>query len=143
MRHTQDPGTVSLTDGAQGVNKLSQQEHTASGNAGPRYHRLLHRRCASLDLETAFKQITISKDIQLELCKECRSEQCRCPAFTPEMPCTSASSTPTNSSSDHKDIPKLVANKPLQVLYPPEQSPLMRKQIGRLQLFAGLRFITG
>ena len=71
MRRTQDPGMVSLTDGAQGVNKLSKQEHIASGNAGTRYHRLLHRHCASLDLETAFKQITISKNIQPELCKEC------------------------------------------------------------------------
>ena len=71
MHHTQDPGTISHMEGAQGVNKLSEQEHTASGNTGTRYRRLLHRRCASLDCETAFKQITISKDIQPELCKEC------------------------------------------------------------------------
>ena len=123
MRRTQDPGTISHTEGTQGVNKLSEQERTTSGNTGTRYHRLLHRHCASLDLETAFKQTTISKDIQPELCKECRSEQCRCPAFTPEMPCSSASSMPTNNSSDHEDIPKLVENNPLQVLYPPQQSP--------------------
>ena len=36
------------------------------------------------------------------------------------MPCSSASSTPTNTSSDHKD---LVENKPQHVLYPPVQSP--------------------
>ena len=30
---------------------------------------------------------------------------------------------PTNTSSDHKDIPHLVENKPLHVLYPPVQSP--------------------
>ena len=30
---------------------------------------------------------------------------------------------PTNTSSDHKDIPDLVENKPLHVLYPPVQSP--------------------
>ena len=30
---------------------------------------------------------------------------------------------PTNISSDHKDIPELVENKPLHVLYPPVQSP--------------------
>ena len=123
MHHTQDPGKISHTEGAQGVNKLSKQERTVSGNAGTRYCRLLHRRCASLDLEIAFKQITISKDIQPELCKECQSEQCRCPAFTPEMPCSSASSTPTNNSSDHEDIPELVENNRLQVLYPPQQSP--------------------
>ena len=41
----------------------------------------------------------------------------------PGMPCSSASSTPTNISSDHKDIPDLVENKPLHVLYPPVQSP--------------------
>ena len=31
---------------------------------------------------------------------------------------------PTNISSDHEDIPKLVENKLLHVLYPPVQSPL-------------------
>ena len=41
----------------------------------------------------------------------------------PETPCSSASSTPTNNSSDHEDIPELVENNPLQVLYPPQQSP--------------------
>ena len=39
------------------------------------------------------------------------------------MPCSSASSTPTNIISDHEDIPELVENKPLHVLYPPVQSP--------------------
>ena len=123
MHHTQDPGKVSLTDAAQGVNRLSRPEHITSGNAGTRYHRLLHRRCASLDLESAFKQIKISQDIQLELCTECQTDKCRCPAFMPEMLCSSASSTPTNISSDHEDIPELVENKPLHVLYPPVQSP--------------------
>ena len=41
----------------------------------------------------------------------------------PGMPCSSASSTPTNTSSDQEDIPDLVENKMLQVLYPPVQSP--------------------
>ena len=39
------------------------------------------------------------------------------------MPCSSASSTPTNISSDNEYIPDLVDNKPLHVLYPPVQSP--------------------
>ena len=105
-------------------------EHTASGNAGTQYHRLLHRHCASLDLETAFKQIKISQNIQPELCTECQTEKCRCPAFMPGMPCSSASSMPSSSASsmptnisDHEDIPDLVENKPLHVLYPPVQSP--------------------
>ena len=123
MHHTQDPGKVSLMDGAQGVNMLSMPEHITSGNAGTRYRRLLHRCYASLDLETAFKQIKISQDIQPELCTECQKDKCRCPAFMPGTPCSSASSTPTNISSDHKDIPELVENKPLHVLYPPMQSP--------------------
>ena len=97
-------------------------EHTASGNTGTRYHRLLHRHCASLDLETAFKQIKISQNIQPELCTECRTEKCKCVAFTPGMPCSFASSTPTNTS-DHEDIPNLVENQPLHVLCPPVQSP--------------------
>ena len=123
MHHTQDPGKISLTDGAQGANRLSGPEHTTSGNAGTRYHRLLHRHCASLDLEIAFKQIKISQIIQPELCTECQTEKCRYPAFMPGTPCSSTLSTPTNTSSDHEDIPNLVENKPLHVLYPPVQSP--------------------
>ena len=123
MHHTQDPGKVSLTDSAQGVNRLSVPEHITSGNAGTQYHRLLHRHCTSLDLETAFKQIKISQDVQPELCTECRTDKCRCPAFTPGMPCSSASSMLTNISSNYEDIPELVENKPLHVLYPPMQSP--------------------
>ena len=38
----------------------------------------------------------------------------------PGMPCSSASSSPTNISDEQ--IPKLVANKPLQALHPPVQS---------------------
>ena len=71
MHHIQDPGKDSPMDGKQGVNKPSGQEHIASGNAITRYHRLLHRHCASLDLETAFKQIKTSQDIQLDLCQQC------------------------------------------------------------------------
>ena len=98
-------------------------EHIASGNTGTRYRRLLHRHCTSLNLETAFKQIKISQHIQPELCTECQTDKCRCPAFTPGMPFSSASSTPKNISSDHKDILKLVENKLQHVLYPPVQSP--------------------
>ena len=110
-------------DGKQGVNKPSGQEHTTSGNIVTRYHRLLHRHCASLDLETAFKQIKISQDIKPDLCQECRTEKCKCPAFTPGMLCSSASSAPTNISSDHEEIPELMENMLPQVLYPPVQSP--------------------
>ena len=123
MRHTQEPGKVSLTDGTQGVNRLSVPEHIASGNTGTRNRRLLHGHCASLDLETAFKQIKISQDIQPELCTECRTDKCRCPAFTQGTPCFSTSSMPTNISSDHEAIPEWVENKLLHVLYPPVQSP--------------------
>ena len=121
MHHTQDPGTISLTDGAQGANRLSVPEHTENYNAGTRYSRLLCRHCASLDLEAAFKEIKISQNIEIEVCAQCRTERCRCPAFMPGMPCSSASSTPTNISDEQ--IPNLVENKPLQVLHPPVQSP--------------------
>ena len=40
-----------------------------------------------------------------------------------EMPCSSASLMPTKHSTDEEDIPELVDNRPLQVLYPPVQSP--------------------
>ena len=123
MHHIQGPGTISLTDCAQGANRLSVPEHTTSCNAGTQYGSILHRRCASLDLEAAFKQIKIAQNIKPELCTECQNEKCRCPAFMPGMLCSSASSTPTNISSDHEDIPDLVENKPLHLLYPLVQSP--------------------
>ena len=123
MHRTPDPGTASPMDGAKGVNKLFTQERTASGNTSTKCHRLLHRHCASLDLETAFKQIKISQDIQLDFCKQCQTEKCRCPAFTPGMPCTSASSMTTQTNSDQDDIPELVDYKQVHVLYPPNQMP--------------------
>ena len=39
----------------------------------------------------------------------------------PGMPCSSASSTPTDISDEQ--IPELVADRPLQKLHPPTQSP--------------------
>ena len=98
MHHTQDPGTTSLTDSAQGANRLSMPERTKNYNAGIRYSRLLHRRCTSLDLEVTFKEIKISQNIEIEVSAQCQTDRCRCPAFTPGTPCSSASSTPTNIS---------------------------------------------
>ena len=74
-----------------------------------------------LDLEATFKEIKISQNIEKEVCTQCQAEFCRCPAFTPGTPCSSVSSTPTNISDEQ--IPELVANKPLQVLHIPVQSP--------------------
>ena len=102
--------------------QCTRSQQALCARAYHKWQRLLHRHCASLNLETAFKQIKISQNIQPELCTECRTEKCRCPAFMPGTPCSSASSMPTNIS-DHEDIPDLVENKPLHVLYPPVQSP--------------------
>ena len=96
-------------------------EPTTRYNAGIQYSRLLHRRCTSLDLETAFKEIKIPQNIEKEVCKQCQAEFCRCPAFMPGTPCSSVSSTPTNISDEQ--IPDLVANKPLQQPHFPMQSP--------------------
>ena len=112
-----DPGITNCMEGAHAANRCFVPEPTANYNAGIQYSRLLHRRCASLDLEAAFKEIKISQNIEKELCAQCRSETCRCPAFTPGTPCTSASSTPTNISDEQ--IPDLVANKLLPELHPP------------------------
>ena len=121
MHRTHDPGTTNHTDGTPGANRLFMPEPTANYNTGIQYSRLLHRCCASLDLETIFKEIKISQNIEKKVCVQCRSETCRCPAFTPGTPCSSASSTPTNISDEQ--IPDLVADKPLQALHPPMQSP--------------------
>ena len=121
MNRTHDPGTTNCTEGAHGANRLFVPEPTANYNAGIQYSRLLQGRCTSLDLETAFKEIKISQNIEKEVCAQCQSETCRCPAFTPGTPCSSASSTPTNISDEQ--IPDLVADKPLQALHPTVQSP--------------------
>ena len=89
-------------------------EPTVKYNAGTHYNRLTERPGTSLDLEAAFKQIKISRDIVKQVCKECNAEFCRCPAFMPGTPCTSASSTPTSISDEQ--IPELVADKSLQQL---------------------------
>ena len=72
-------------------------------------------------MEAAFKEIRISQNIAKEVCKQCKAEFCRCPAFTPGMPCSSVSSTPTSFSDEQ--IPKLVQDKPLQQLHLPVQTP--------------------
>ena len=117
MHHIPDPGTISHTEGAPAANKRCAPERTVKYNAGTHYNRLIDRLGASLDLEAAFKQIKISRDIVKQVCKECNAEFCRCPAFTPGTPCTSASSTPTSTSDEQ--IPELVADKSLQQLQLP------------------------
>ena len=96
-------------------------EPTEKFNADTRYNRLIHRRCASLDLELAFKEIKISQNIERQVCKECKAEFYRCLAFTPGTPCSSISSTPTSTSDEQ--IPELVANKPVQQRHLPVQTP--------------------
>ena len=97
-------------------------EHTVNGNEGTTYRNLLHR-SASLDLETAFKRIKISATVKPELCTDCRKQKCQCPAFTPETPCSSASSTPIKVDSDQEDVPELVPETMLHKLFPPVLSP--------------------
>ena len=121
MHRTHDPGTTNHTEGAPAANKRFVLEPTAKYNAGIHYNRLIHRCCASLDLEAAFKEIRISQNIEKEVCKQCKAEFCRCPAFTPGTPCSSVSSTPTSFSDE--PIPKLVPDKPLQQLHLPVQTP--------------------
>ena len=96
-------------------------ERTEKYNADTRYNRLIHRCCASLDLEATFKEIKISQNIEKEVCAQCQLETCKCPAFMPGMPCSSVSSTPTSISD--KQVPELVANKPLQDPQPHVQVP--------------------
>ena len=121
MHCTHDPGTINHTEGATTANKCFMQEPTVKYNAGIHYNRLIHRCCASLDLETTFKEIKISQNIEKGVCKQCQAEFCRCPAFTPRTPCSSVSSMPTSISD--KQIPELVADKPVQQLHLPVQTP--------------------
>ena len=116
MHRTHDPGTTNCTEGAHAANRCFVPEPTTNYHAGIQYSRLINRRCASLDLEAAFKEIKISQNIEKEVCPQCQSETCRCPAFTPGTPCSSASSMPTSISDEQ--IPDLVADKLLQELHP-------------------------
>ena len=120
MHRINDPGTTNRTEGAPAANRLFVPEPTARYNAGIQYNRLIHRHCASLDLEVAFKEIRISQTIEKEVCGQCKAETCRCPAFMPGTPCTSVSSTTTSISDEQ--IPELVPNKALELLHPPMQS---------------------
>ena len=120
MHHTHDPGTINGMEGTPAANKLFVPEPIARYNAGIQYSRLMHRSCASLHLESTFKEIKISQNIEKEVCKKCQAEFCRCPAFMPRTLCSSVSSTPTNTSDEQ--ISELVANKPLQQLHLPMQS---------------------
>ena len=121
MHRIPDPGTINHTDGALAVNRHFVPEPTVKYNVGTRYNRLIERCGASLDLEAAFKQIQISRDIEKQVCNECKSEFCRCPAFTPGMPCSSASSTPISTSDEQ--TPELVENKPVQQFHLHVQTP--------------------
>ena len=121
MHHTHDPGTTNHTEGTHAANRRFWPEPTARYNAGIQYSRLIHRCCTSLDLETTFKEIKISQNIEKEVCNQCQAETCRCPAFMPGMLCSSASSMPTNISDEQ--IPDLVTTKPLQELNPSMHSP--------------------
>ena len=121
MYRTHDPGTTNHTADAPVANKLFVPEPTEKYNADIQYNRLIHRRCASLDLEIMFKEIKISQDIQKQVCKQCKAEFCRCPAFTPGTPSSSVSSMPVSTSDEQ--IPELVADKQLQQLNIPVQTP--------------------
>ena len=117
MHCTPDLGTISHTEGAPAVNMCYAPEPTVKYSAGTLYNRLIERRCASLDLEAAFKEIKISRDMEKHVCKECKAEFCQCPAFMPGTPCTSVSSTPTSISDEQ--FPELVADKSLQQMQLP------------------------
>ena len=131
MHRTPDPGTINHTEGAPAANKRIVPEPTTKYNAGTQYNRLIARRCASLDLEAAFKEIKISQDIEKQVCKQCKADFCKCPAFTPGTPLSSASSTPTSISDEQ--IPELVADKSLQQLQSPLTTPSNEEADGEVE----------
>ena len=116
-------GITNRTAGKREARKCSVQDPTVNGNTATTYRKILYQRSASLDLKTAFKRIKLSNEIKPEVCQDCNKEKCQCPAFTPEMPCCSASSMPTKPDTEDDKIPELVPDTPLQTLYPPVLSP--------------------
>ena len=75
MHHINDPGTTNHTEGAPAANRLFVPELTIRYNAGTQYNRVIHRRCAGLDLEVTFKEIRISQTIEKEVCGQCKAKQ--------------------------------------------------------------------
>ena len=76
MHRTLDPGTINHMEGTLAVNRRFVPEPNVKYNVGTHSNRLSERRGASLDLEATFKQIQISRDIEKQVCKECKSEFC-------------------------------------------------------------------
>ena len=76
MHRTHNPATTNRMEGSPAANKLFMPEPTVKYNAGIQYNRLIHRHCASLDLEITFKEIKISQDIEKQVCKQCQAEFC-------------------------------------------------------------------
>ena len=76
MRPIQGHGRPNHTEEAPEANKPSKQGPIESGSINIKYHRLLHRHCASHDLNTAFKKIKISYEVKPEVCQDCKSEKC-------------------------------------------------------------------
>ena len=60
MHRAHDPGTTNPTEGAHAASKLFVPEPTTKYNAGIQYNRLIHRRCASLDLEITILPILVT-----------------------------------------------------------------------------------
>ena len=97
-------------------------EPTIKYSAGTRYNRLIDRRCASLDLEAAFKQITISRDIVKQVCKDCNA-------------------VPTSTSDEQ--IPELVPDKLLQQLHLPLKTSSDKEGDREVEAIAHQENITG
>ena len=76
MHRTPGPGTINHREGALEVNRRFVLEPTVKCSVGTHYNRLIERLGASLDLEAAFQQIQISRDIEKQVCNECKSEFC-------------------------------------------------------------------
>ena len=101
MHRTHAPGKTNHMGGINAVNRPFVPEPTARYNAGIQYNRLIHRRCASLDLENAFKEIKISQNIEKEVCNQCQAEICRCPALCQGR----------HAHQHHQRLPILVMNR--------------------------------
>ena len=142
MRPILGRGITSHTAEEREARKRSLCEHTVNGNVDTTYRKLL-RRSASLDLETTFKRIKISQTVKPELCSDCQKQKCQCPAFTPEMPCSSASSTPIKVDSDQEDIPKLLPEATVQNCIHQYYLHQMRRQTEKWQKSAKHLFIIG
>ena len=133
--------TINCTADKPEVRKCSVPEPTTSGNAVTTYRKLIHRRSASLDLETAFKCIKIAHELKpAKIVKRTSAnaqplrQRCHAPLHPQRLP---------SLTQMTKIYPSWLIIYHYTVYTHLHNLHQMKRQIGKLQQFAVHQYITG